>query len=266
MPLRVRRAAALLWPSARALPRVPLTAAGALAPLLALLAVRVDPPSGQWLLTVLRVDALVLCVGAAFGLDDTAAVSTAAAPTPLLTRRLLRGAMVAVACAGPWLAALGLAVREPLPAGTTLPLALLTLEAASLLACTLAIAAGVARSAHLNAPGSTAASLLLGAVTASALLPSAWSPWIPLDQAERWARVQPWWAIVLLSGLGWFAWWSRDAYQPGQRPRGRGTSRPHRLDPGVRSPVQRLHRLDAGRADGRVQPGDEADQCPDERR
>jgi hypothetical protein len=141
--------------------------------------------------TIVRVAAVLLALGAGFVLDDAAAPSVAASPTPLWWRRMIRYGIAAVFVLPAWATLIGYAYqRQP-----EVPAARLTLELTVLVICGLATAGAAARWFDTNHPGTTAALSVLGFVLLAAYLPprfglfaspgsSAWGP-----SALRWAGV-----------------------------------------------------------------------------
>lgn len=167
----------------------------------------------------LRLAAIALCIGAAFVLDDPAAQSLAASPTPLLFRRLLRTTLLLPLVGGLWAIVLWRAGESYASA--------LTLELAAMLAVTLAAAAAAtARAADGRGGLAAAPALLIMLSTALLALPAAWTLFAggPADPAWDASHVR--WALVLAVAVAAFLAASRDPADPRARPAGlRGIAR-----------------------------------------
>ena len=197
----IRQAALLARPTARTLSWAPLAGGSALA--LALVALT-DPS-----VTELRVVAVAICVGAAFILDDAAAVTVASAPTPLLVRRALRVGLALAPLAALW------ALLSWLAGGVASSAVSLELAA---LAVTLAGAAIAAR-IRADGRGGVAAGPALLTLLAAAflLLPSRWGLFPAGPRDPSWTAAHQRWTLIMLAGVLGLLWASRD---PGQRWRG----------------------------------------------
>jgi hypothetical protein len=162
--------------------------------------------TGAQLTTLTRLAAVCVALGAAFVLDDTAARSTPTVPIPRLTRNLVRVALALPVVALWWTLTVGL-VRSP--AAVRLPVAALTLEAVTLLATALALAAAAQRRTPDGRTGVVAASaLLVFAVVAWSLPPQAALLLAPAD--PQWTASHYRWTVVLLSALAVFLWAGRE--------------------------------------------------------
>jgi hypothetical protein len=168
---QLRLVPALLVPTARAV--------GWGAPLagftlsLGLLALAVRPGlalPAERLVLWLRIAMTVGALGCAFLLDDPSEPTTEGVAGSLLLRRSLRVALLLPATAA-WWAATVWRVRAVHP-GLPLPVAALTLEAAALLAVTVALAAAGSRLAPERRGGVVAAPALLALASAAFLLPA----------------------------------------------------------------------------------------------
>ena len=210
--MSMRQALALLRPLLRAIQWAPAAIAGLLAPAIIGLAVSSTGTGSRELIMALRTVAVILCIGAVFSLDDPAASSTAATPTSLLRRRLLRVALAMTVVAIPWGGSLWLVAHWNPPRGEKPPLTTISLEMLTLLGLTLAFAAVVARITGLDSPGSATASLLLVLVAASLLLPPTWSPWLSPGQAAPFGQRHQWWAVAFLLSQVCFLWATREPY------------------------------------------------------
>src|SRR5262249_39928748 len=90
----------------------------------------------------LRMGAILLAMGAAFLLDDPSEETTRHVPTTMLSRRLLRASLALPVLAAAWAALLWIALHASIVT-QPFPIAALTLEAAGLVAVTLALAVGL---------------------------------------------------------------------------------------------------------------------------
>jgi hypothetical protein len=216
MPVRrlrrqLRLVPALLVPTARAVGWGPPLAGFALG--LGLLALAVRPglelPAGRLVLW-LRIAMVAGALGCAFLLDDPSEPTTEAVAGSLLLRRALRVALVLPAAAAWWAAVLWRvhAVHPGLP----LPVAALTLEAAALLAVTVALAAAGSRLAPERRGGVVAAPALLALAAAAFLLPAPAA--LYAQPGAAWDDAHRRWALLPAIALAAFAAASRD---PGRR-------------------------------------------------
>jgi hypothetical protein len=162
-------------------------------------------PLGRWP----GLGALALCTGAAFLLDDAAAVTVAAAPMSLGRRRMLRVALALPLLCGIWAAALWYATTGHGTWSAPGMRAELSLQFASMLMVTLAgsaIALRVADDEHGGWRGVVVPFALLGAVYC---LPERWALFtIPGDRS--WDAVQHRWAALLATAVLVLVWASRD--------------------------------------------------------
>jgi hypothetical protein len=205
---QLRLVPALLVPTARAVGWAPPLAGFALS--LGLLALVVRPglelPAGRlvlWLRLVMTVGAL----GCAFLLDDPSEPTTEGVAGSLLLRRALRVALLLPATAVWWVAVVW-RVRAVHP-GLPLPVAALTLEAAALLAVTVALAAAGSRLAPERRGGVVAAPALLALASAAFLLPAQVTLYAQPGSAA-WEGAHQRWALLLVLAPAAFAAASRD--------------------------------------------------------
>ena len=192
---RARQAILLARPSVRTAAWVAVLPAG----VLGLGVLTLDGP----VVLELRLAAVALAAGAAFVLDDPAAETIAASPTPLLFRNLLRAALALPLVAALWTVLLLYADVAPAWA--------LTLELAAMLAATLAIAALAAPLVPDGRGGVAAAPALLVLLGAAALaLPDGLTLFAagPLD--ARWGASHERWASVLVAAILAFVYASLD--------------------------------------------------------
>ena len=158
----------------------------------------------------LRLAAIALCVGAAFVLDDPAAQSLAASPTPLLFRRLLRIVLLVPLVGVLWAVVLW-------HAGASFTTAL-TLELATMLVVTLAAAALAAPLAPDGRGGLAAAPALLITLTAALLLlPAGWTLFVADPADPAWETSHLRWALLLGAAVAAFLAASRDPANPRAR-------------------------------------------------
>jgi hypothetical protein len=166
--------------------------------------------TGTHLTMLARVTAVCLALGTGFLLDDPAARSILTVPTPRLARNLVRVVLAVPAVALWWAFTLRLVkTTGHHGAAAHLPVAALTLEAASLLATSLALSAlAQRRSADGNASiVAVPAVLLLAAI--------AWTLPHPVELVLNpgdpyWTSSHHHWAVVLATALAVFLWASHE--------------------------------------------------------
>ncbi|MHC3469037.1 ABC transporter [Streptomyces sp. 7R007] len=184
-------ARALLLPVARSLPRGRPAAGAGLGLLLAGVA-RMHGADG---LALLRGAAVCFAAGAAFLLDDPARRTTEAVPTGRPLRTGLRVTLLVPAAALWWTAAVLL-----VPAPARPPVGAVTLEAAALTGCALALATAAVRCTERERPGGSVLVRLLTLTAAVMLVPERWGLFVGAD-SPRWGAAHGWWAAVLGGGL-----------------------------------------------------------------
>jgi fluoroquinolone transport system permease protein len=205
---QLRLVPALLVPTARAVGWAPPLAASTLSLGLLTVAVRRGQPlQAGGLVVWLRITMAVGALGSAFLLDDPSEPTTEAVAGSLLLRRALRVALLLPAAAAWWAAAVW-RVRAVHP-GVPLPVAALTLEAAALLAVTVALAAAGSRLAPERRGGVVAAPALF-AVTGAAIPLPARVALYALPGSPGWDGAHQRWAMLLGFALAAFAAASRD--------------------------------------------------------
>jgi hypothetical protein len=205
---QLRLVPALLVPTARAVGWAAPLAGFALS--LGLLALAVRPGlelPAERLVLWLRIAMTVGALGCAFLLDDPSEPTTEGVAGSLLLRRSLRVVLLLPATAAWWIAVVW-RVRAVQP-GLPLPVAALTLEAAALLAVTLALAAAGSRLAPERRGGVVAAPALLALASAGFLLPAQATLYAPPDSAA-WDGAHRRWALLLGLALAALAAASRD--------------------------------------------------------
>lgn len=154
----------------------------------------------------MRLAAVLLCLGAAFVLDDDAGATVEAAVASLMLRRGLRLALTVPVVGIAWGAALWAASRLAASgrgtgsvAPPSLPVAGLAIEAAALLGVTLAAGAVATRSLGHGKGGVAAGPTLLAFVMAVLSLGRYW-PLFPAASSEPgWAAAHARWALVLVA-------------------------------------------------------------------
>jgi hypothetical protein len=205
---QLRLVPALLVPTARAVGWGAPLAGFALSLGLLGLAVRpgLELPAGRLVLW-LRIAMTVGALGCAFLLDDPSEPTTEGVAGSLLLRRTLRVALLLPATAAWWVGVVW-RVRAVHP-GLPLPVAALTLEAAALLAVTVALAAAGSRLAPERRGGVVAAPALLALACAAFLLPSPVALYAQPGSAA-WDGAHQRWALLLGLALVAFAAASRD--------------------------------------------------------
>lgn len=159
----------------------------------------------------LRLAAIMLCLGAAFVLDDPAAQTLAASPTPLLVRRLLRTTLILAPLAALWMIVLWSAGEHVMTA--------LTLEFVTMLVVTLA-ASTVATPRIPDGRGGVAAAptLLIVLSAALLLLPGAWTLFARDPADPAWQASHARWALLLAIAVTTFLATSRDPANRHARP------------------------------------------------
>ncbi|MBP5859574.1 ABC transporter [Streptomyces scabiei] len=212
---RLTMVAALVRPTARALPWTVFTAGWALG--LAVAAVPVvfsmDLPAVV-LADLARVAALCGAVGTAFVLDDPARHTTGVPPVPRPLRQAVRAALVLPALAVWWAAVLGvLRAGADAEAWAASPVGALTVEAGALCALALALAAAAVRFTVRSVPGPAVS----GAVTAlpvlaGVLLPKRFALFVP-PGAPRWDDAHVLWAGILAALLAVWLLCAREPYR-----------------------------------------------------
>jgi fluoroquinolone transport system permease protein len=155
----------------------------------------------------LRIAMTVGALGCAFLLDDPSEPTTEGPAGSLLLRRSLRVALLLPATAA-WWAATVWRVRAVHP-GLPLPVAALTLEAAALLAVTVALAAAGSRMAPERRGGVVAAPALLALASAAFLLPARLALYAQPSGAA-WDGAHRRWTLLLGLALAAFAAASRN--------------------------------------------------------
>ena len=152
--------------------------------------------------TLLRVVAVLLTLGALFVLDDEARSIAAAAAVSLAVRTTTRVAVAAVGCAAAWLPALALTEART---GVRFPAAI-SVEIAALLACGLAVAAVAQRFFDLPEPGLATGPAAFGLILGLLLLPEQFAFVTPPGDGwpaahVRWAGLLAFGALVLVAGM-----------------------------------------------------------------
>lgn len=204
---RVRQAADLLQPTARAISWHPPVWAAALA----LVYVAAEARGGyiDYRITILRVGALLLCMGAAFVLDDATEETIGHVPTPLLMRRALRIGLLLPVLGVAWLAMLRIAGDVGLRDGGPMPAWDLTLEAATLLAIAFCAASVGARFTSDRLGGVAAAPIVLGLVAITLFLPENQRMILGGPSYARWEDAHEWWRVLLVAAIVSFVWLNR---------------------------------------------------------
>lgn len=160
-------------PVARSVRWAPLVAGAAGGVLLVLLA-RPRQVGPAATLGALRLAAFLLAAGAAFALDDQAASTVAPAPLPLAARRGLRLAVVLLPAGVGWALIVSLAVLVAPGAQAAPPLGALTVEAAAMVAVSLAAAAVAGPRAPDGLGGAAGGPVLMLLVLASLFTQPHW--------------------------------------------------------------------------------------------
>lgn len=148
---------------------------------------------------VLRLGALLLCMGSAFILDDPTEDTIGHVPTPLLLRRGLRVLLILPVLAFAWTTLVMVAGRVPSRDGGPLPVADLTLEGATLLVIALSAACVGARLTSDRLGGVVAAPIVLGCVAVGMLLPADHKLILTSVADPRWSHVHDLWKFGLMA-------------------------------------------------------------------
>jgi hypothetical protein len=166
--------------------------------ILAILYVLKEAPNAfiDYRILVLRVGGLLLCMGAAFVLDDPTEETIAHVPTPLVFRRSLRIALFLPLIAGAWRVLVYLAGEVPLRAGGPMPIGDLTLEATTLLLIALSASCLGARLTSDRLGGIAAAPIVLALVAMSMFLPHDYKLIVGSASDPRWAEAHDMWRVA----------------------------------------------------------------------
>src|SRR6266567_1897396 len=242
--VRSKQAVALVRPTIRTI-RWAALLGGAAAAQLVLWAAKGELSQGESVsLLPLRVAAVVLCLGAAFILDDDAGATVEPAVASLMVRRWLRLALTVPFVAGAWGAQLWAGSRlaasgrgtGPVPP-RSLPVAGLTLEAAALLAVTLAAGAVATRSLGHGKGGVAAGPTLVAFVMASLSIGRYWPLFLESPAEPGWAGAHVRWGLILAAGMVVLVVLSLDPARRSIIRRGRRGRQPHALAGDARVPV-----------------------------
>ena len=194
MSTRAKQTLQLVRPTAKAMPWRPVIWAA----VLAIVYVWKEAPGAyiDYRVLVLRVAALLVCMGAAFILDDATEDTISHLPSPLLLRRALRVALLLPLVAATWFLLVYLAGDVAPRDGGPMPVGDITLEAATLLATALAAACIGARVTSDRLGGVAAAPILLAVIAVALFLPGNYKLIISVGD-PRWADVHDTWRIAL---------------------------------------------------------------------
>ena len=157
---------------------------------------------------VLRVGALMICMGAAFALDDPTEDTLGHVPAPLVMRRGLRLVLLLPAIAVVWMALVRFVGDVPKRDGGPLPVGDLTLEVAALLMLALSAACLGARFTSDRLGGIAAAPIILGLVALALFLPPEYRL-IVSHSDPRWKDAHEVWRAVLAAAAIAFLYLNR---------------------------------------------------------
>lgn len=191
---RARQVILLARPTARAMSWSPLLWAAVLA--IAYVVKEATHGYVDYRMLVLRVGALLICMGAAFALDDPTEDTLGHVPAPLLLRRGLRLVLLLPFVAVVWMALLQLVGEVSRRDGGPLPVGDVTLEAAALLLLSLSAACLGARFTSDRVGGIAAAPIVLTLVAVALFLPYNYRLIVPTSD-PRWADAHEAWRVVL---------------------------------------------------------------------
>lgn len=210
---QLRLVPALVRPTARATPWWALLAGAALSLALLRLGTLERPVEPGELVRVVRISTVVFALAAAPLLDDPSEVLTRAAPGSLLLRRGLRVALALPLGGAWWLGTLAVtAGAGPLSLGQLPPGPVrgLTLEAAALLAASVALAAWCSRPAEQPPGGAAAGPALLALVALASQLPAPLVLFATPDDQPAWQGAHERWLALLAAMAVAFALACRD--------------------------------------------------------
>lgn len=157
---------------------------------------------------VLRVGALMICMGAAFALDDPTEDTLGHVPAPLVMRRGVRLVLLLPFIAVIWMTLLRFVGDVPKRAGGPLPVGDLTLEAAALLLLALSAACLGARFTSDRLGGIAAAPIVLGLVALALFLPPEYRLIVSITD-PRWKDAHEVWRVVLAAAAISFLYLNR---------------------------------------------------------
>jgi hypothetical protein len=206
MSTRAKQTLQLVRPTAKAMPWRPVIWAA----VLAIVYVWKEAPGAyiDYRVLVLRVAALLVCMGAAFILDDATEDTISHLPSPLLLRRALRVALLLPLVAATWFLLVYLAGDVAPRDGGPMPVGDITLEAATLLATALAAACIGARVTSDRLGGVAAAPILLAVIAVALFLPGNYKLIISVGD-PRWANVHDTWRMALTVAVVVFVYVNR---------------------------------------------------------
>jgi fluoroquinolone transport system permease protein len=206
--LRAKQASLLVRPTARTIRWAALLGGAAGAQLVLWAAKSELSKGGEASLLPLRVAAVVLCLGAAFILDDDAGATVEPAVASLIVRRGLRLALTVPFVWAAWVAALRTAaslaasgVRTVPAAPRSLPVFGLTVEATALLAVTLAAGAVATRSLGHGRGGVAAGPTLLAFVLVTQSFGRYWPLFLSGSDDPGWAAAHLRWGVILAAAI-----------------------------------------------------------------
>jgi len=194
MATRLRQTLQLVRPTARAISWRPVIWAA----VLAMIYVWKEAPGAyiDYRVLVLRVAALLVCMGAVFVLDDGTEDTISHVPSPLLLRRALRVGLLLPLVGATWFLLIYLTGDVAPSDGGPVPVGDITLEATTLLATALAAACIAARLTSDRLGGVAAAPILLAVVAAALFLPGNYKLIVSVGD-PRWENVHDAWRIAL---------------------------------------------------------------------
>jgi UDP-N-acetylmuramyl pentapeptide phosphotransferase/UDP-N-acetylglucosamine-1-phosphate transferase len=168
---------------------------------------------------VLRVAALLVCMGAAFVLDDPTEETIGHVPTRLLLRRGVRVALLLPVAAGTWAVLVHFAGDVTRREGGPLPVGDLTLEAATILLIALSAACLGARLTSDRLGGIAAAPIVLAIVALAMFLPADQKLILGSASDPRWEDVHEVWRFALVGAALAFLYLNRSsgAYRTASR-------------------------------------------------
>jgi hypothetical protein len=205
---RARQTLQLAPPTWRASSYTPLVAASAIAAGF----VWLETPGAfvDYRILVLRLSGLLICLGAAFVLDDPTEDFLGYVPTPLLFRRIVRIALAAPIAGAAWVVCLNLAGDVPNRLGGPLPAAALTLEACTALVLTMTAASFGSLRASDRLGGALAAPILVALIGVAMTLRGSYQLVAGSPADPQWLPAHDRWGRVLVAACAAFVYWNQD--------------------------------------------------------
>lgn len=208
--ITIRAGSELVRPIARSIRWSPLVISGASGAIIVYLqtgdACTIEGAGGSCVglgarISIVRIAAVLIAIGAGFILDDPTEETTAHQPVSLFVRRFTRIAVAAPAVLTFWWLSMALAVRT-LDDPASFPKGAVSVELVAIVAVALALAALATPFVPERMGGIAAGPALLGFVVGFLLLPPRLAMFVDDPMHERWSGShEAWWAILGLAAL-----------------------------------------------------------------